>query len=95
VGSGYEGVAAPEWSGGNVSTPRESRRGTTAETGGRQGRSHQRNPHQLWYNYATNVSRELGLKAAPVLLGHTTTDVTQIYAVRGMDLAATMAAKVG
>jgi len=58
-------------------------------------RSHHWHPHQLRHNYATNVRREFGLEAAQVLLGHTKADVTQIYAERDMDRAATVAAKIG
>jgi len=58
-------------------------------------RAHRWHPHQLRHNYATEVRREFGLEAAQILLGHTKADVTQIYAERDMDRAATVAAKIG
>ncbi len=58
-------------------------------------RAHHRRPHQLRHNYATNVRREFGLEAAQILLGHSSADVTQIYAERDMGRAARVAAKIG
>jgi site-specific recombinase XerC len=52
-------------------------------------------PNQLRHSYATRVRKEHGLEAAQVLLGHARADVTQIYAERNLDLALTVAAKIG
>ena len=58
-------------------------------------KAYYRRPHQLRYNYSTNVRREFGLEAAKILLGHTKADTTQIYAERDMNRAATVAEKIG
>ena len=42
-----------------------------------------------------SVRREHGLEAAQVLLDHSRTDVTQLYAEKNEALAATVAAKIG
>lgn len=52
-------------------------------------------PNQLRHLFATEVRKEHGLEAAQVLLGHSRADVTQVYAVRNEQLAATVAAKIG
>ena len=41
------------------------------------------------------VRKDLGLEAAQILLGRTKADVTQIYAERDMDHAATVAEMIG
>ncbi len=43
----------------------------------------------------TYVRREFGLQAAQILLGRSKVDVTQIYAERDMNRAATVAVKIG
>ena len=58
-------------------------------------RKHHWHPNQLRHSYATKVRKEHGLEAAQVLLGHSKADVTQIYAERNDQLAATIAAKIG
>ena len=58
-------------------------------------REHHWHTHRLRHNYATQVRKQFGLEAAQVLLGHSTADVTQIYAERDMDRAASVAAKIG
>lgn len=58
-------------------------------------REHHWYPNQLRHTYATRVRKQFGLEAAQVLLGHSSADVTQIYAERDMDRAATVAAKIG
>ncbi|MBN9120843.1 MAG: site-specific integrase, partial [Planctomycetes bacterium] len=52
-------------------------------------------PNQLRHLFATEVRKEHGLEAAQVLLGHSRADVTQIYAERNEELAASVAAKIG
>ncbi|MCE9567341.1 MAG: tyrosine-type recombinase/integrase [Planctomycetes bacterium] len=58
-------------------------------------REHRWHPNQLRHSYATKVRKQHGLEAAQVLLGHSRADVTQIYAERNEELAATVAAKIG
>ncbi len=52
-------------------------------------------PNQLRHLFATEVRKHHGLEAAQVLLGHSRADVTQVYAERDEQLAATVAAKIG
>ncbi len=52
-------------------------------------------PNQLRHAFATAVRKAYGLEAAQVLLGHSRADVTQVYAERDEQLAATVAAKIG
>jgi site-specific recombinase XerC len=52
-------------------------------------------PNQLRHNFATAVRKSHGLEAAQVLLGHSRADVTQVYAERNQELAATVVAKIG
>ena len=58
-------------------------------------KSHQWHPNRLRHGYATKVRKQHGLEAAQVLLGHSRADVTQVYAERNEELAATVAAKIG
>jgi integrase len=58
-------------------------------------KAHHWHPNQLRHSYATRVRKEYGLEAAQVMLGHTRADVTQVYAERNQQLAATVAAKIG
>jgi len=58
-------------------------------------KAHRWHPNQLRHTFATRVRKQHGLEAAQVLLGHSRADVTQIYAERNEELAATVAAKVG
>ncbi len=52
-------------------------------------------PNQLRHLFATEVRKEFGLEAAQVSLGHSSANVTQVYAVRDEALATRVAAKVG
>ena len=52
-------------------------------------------PNQLRHSFATTVRKRFGLESAQVVLGHSKADVTQVYAERNEDLAATVAAKIG
>jgi site-specific recombinase XerC len=58
-------------------------------------KAHRWHPNQLRHSFATRVRKEHGLEAAQVLLGHSRADVTQVYAERNQQLAATVAAKIG
>ena len=57
--------------------------------------AHDWSPHQLRHLRATEIRRDYGLEAAQVILGHSTADVTQIYAERDMEKAAAIAARCG
>lgn len=52
-------------------------------------------PNQLRHSAATRIRKELGLEAAQVVLGHSSADVTQIYAERNLGLAREIATKLG
>ena len=52
-------------------------------------------PNQLRHTFATRVRKEHGLEAAQVLLGHSKADVTQLYAEKNQELAASVALKIG
>ncbi len=56
---------------------------------------HRWHPNQLRHTFATRVRKQHGLEAAQVLLGHARADVTQVYAERNEELAATIATKIG
>jgi integrase len=58
-------------------------------------KAHRWHPNQLRHTFATRVRKQHGLEAAQVLLGHSRADVTQVYAERNEELAATVAAKIG
>jgi integrase len=58
-------------------------------------KAHRWHPNQLRHTFATQVRKQHGLEAAQVLLGHSRADVTQVYAERNEELAATVAAKIG
>ncbi|WP_246173546.1 tyrosine-type recombinase/integrase [Limnoglobus roseus] len=58
-------------------------------------KEHRWHPNQLRHLFATQVRKEHGLEAAQVLLGHARADVTQIYAERNEELAASVATQVG
>jgi integrase len=57
--------------------------------------AHRWHPNQLRHSFATRVRKQHGLEAAQVLLGHARADVTQVYAERNEQLAASVAAKIG
>jgi integrase len=44
---------------------------------------------------ATEIRRQFGLEAAQHVLGHTTVDMTQIYAERNVETAARVALAIG
>lgn len=52
-------------------------------------------PHQLRHTHATEVRRRFGLEAAQVALGHSSADVTQVYAERNLGLAVQVAQQIG
>jgi integrase len=52
-------------------------------------------PHQLRHTHGTEIRRQFGLEAAQVVLGHTSAQVTQIYAERDQAQAVDVAAKIG
>ncbi|CAN5598473.1 tyrosine-type recombinase/integrase [soil metagenome] len=52
-------------------------------------------PNQLRHTHGTTVRKRFGLEAAQVALGHARADVTQIYAEKNQELAATVAAAIG
>ena len=52
-------------------------------------------PHQLRHTHATEVRRRFGLEAAQVALGHSSAQVTQVYAERDLTLATKVAAEIG
>ncbi|MBL8829597.1 MAG: site-specific integrase [Planctomycetaceae bacterium] len=52
-------------------------------------------PNQLRHSAATAIRRQFGLEAAQVTLGHSSADITQIYAERNYGLAEEVASKIG
>jgi integrase len=52
-------------------------------------------PNQLRHSAATEIRKRFGLEASQVVLGHSAADVTQVYAERDMQKAATVMAQVG
>ncbi|REK17370.1 MAG: site-specific integrase [Planctomycetota bacterium] len=52
-------------------------------------------PNRLRHTAATSIRRQFGLEAAQVALGHSTADVTQIYAERDRELGLRVALEVG
>ncbi|MBI1311301.1 tyrosine-type recombinase/integrase [bacterium] len=52
-------------------------------------------PNQLRHSRATWLRRQYGIEAAQVILGHSTADVTQIYAERDFESARRVMAEVG
>lgn len=56
---------------------------------------HHFSPNQLRHSAATLIRKEFGLEAAQVVLGHSTADVTQIYAERDEEKAADVMRKLG
>jgi integrase len=52
-------------------------------------------PNQLRHNAATKIRKQFGLEAAQVCLGHSSADVSQIYAERDCALASEVARKIG
>jgi len=58
-------------------------------------RSHRWSPNQLRHNAATRLRKEFGLEAARVVLGHSSADVTEIYAELDFSKAASIMEQVG
>jgi integrase len=52
-------------------------------------------PNQLRHSAGTAVRKLFGLEASQVMLGHSSANVTQIYAERDMELAVKVAREVG
>jgi integrase len=52
-------------------------------------------PNQLRHTHATEVRRRYGLEAAQVALGHSSADITQVYAERDLSLAERVAREIG
>jgi len=52
-------------------------------------------PNRLRHNAATEVRQEYGLEAAQVILGHSSAEVTQVYAERDKKLAIDVAKQRG
>ena len=52
-------------------------------------------PNQLRHTHGTEVRKRFGLEAAQVALGHSSADVTQVYAERDLALAVRVAAEIG
>jgi len=58
-------------------------------------KAHRWSANRLRHTFATRIRKQHGLEAAQVLLGHSRADVTQVYAERDEELAASVAAKIG
>ncbi|MBA5868087.1 MAG: tyrosine-type recombinase/integrase [Nitrospira sp. CR1.3] len=58
-------------------------------------REHRWSPNQLRHNAATHLRKQFGLEAARVVLGHSSADVTEIYAELDLSKAADIMARVG
>jgi integrase len=52
-------------------------------------------PNRLRHSAATEIRKRFGLEASQVALGHSTANVTQIYAERDLEKAAAVMAQVG
>ncbi len=58
-------------------------------------RDHRWSPNQLRHNAATDLRRQFGIEAARVVLGHSSADVTEIYAEMDLARAASIMEQVG
>jgi len=58
-------------------------------------RKHHWSPNQIRHTAGTEIRKRFGLEAAQVALGHSSADVTQIYAERDLTKAADVARQVG
>lgn len=54
-----------------------------------------RHPHQLRHTVATRLRAKYGLEAAQVYLGHSSADITQVYAERNLATAVRIARDIG
>lgn len=52
-------------------------------------------PNRLRHSAATEIRRDFGLEAAQIVLGHSSADVTQVYAERDLQLGLRIAEKIG
>ena len=52
-------------------------------------------PNQLRHNAATTIRAEFGLEAAQIVLGHSSANITEVYAERDLTKAAEVALKLG
>ena len=52
-------------------------------------------PNRLRHSAATEIRKQFGLEAAQVSLGHSSADITQIYAERDAELVGEVARKIG
>jgi integrase len=52
-------------------------------------------PNRLRHAAATEVRKKFGLEAAQVVLGHSSADITQVYAERDQELAAKVIKQIG
>ena len=52
-------------------------------------------PNQLRHSYATRVRKQFGVEAAQVGLGHSRTDVVEVYAEKNLELAMNVARLTG
>jgi integrase len=57
--------------------------------------SHRWSPNQLRHTAATEIRKRHGLEAAQVILGHSTADVTQVYAERDIAKGIEVARRLG
>jgi len=57
--------------------------------------AHRWSPNQLRHAAATEINSKFGLEAAQVTLGHAKADVTQIYAERDLNKAASVMREIG
>jgi integrase len=58
-------------------------------------REHRWSPNQLRHNAATELRKQFGIEAARVVLGHSSADVTEIYAELDLAKAAEIMSRVG
>ena len=56
---------------------------------------HHWSPNQLRHTAATEIRRDFGLEAAQIILGHSTADVTQVYAERDLAKGMEVARQIG
>lgn len=52
-------------------------------------------PNQLRHSAATEIRQRFGIEAVAAVLGHSRTDTSEIYALRNLTLAASIAAEIG
>jgi site-specific recombinase XerC len=52
-------------------------------------------PNQLRHSAATEIRRQFGVEGAQIMLGHSSADVTQIYAERDLAKGIEIARRIG